>query len=130
MAETYPREIYPLIGVKAHDPSGGTRKRTAKILLGTGEQLVTPTAFVPVDAVTREPLVPGGGELALNDVTYGLIASTPKGDIWGVNFYPRFGRIPAGLDEAFYLLQLTPYVSTQAGIPLDDVTFRLRVRQT
>ncbi len=103
-----------------HDPSGGSEKHTIEIPLESGVQLLQTTTLTATDQYGAD--LTGDDRLVLLNIEIGFL----KGNTWGVNFWPRFGK---RCSEAY--LRVVPYYSDGlSGIPGEDITVVLRIADT
>lgn len=112
--------LSPIV-IKAHDPDG-TRLRTIKVALDSGDSLLNTTTLTPVNEQ--------GGALVGDTFTatiesMGLIAAGgAAGDIWGVNYRLRGGSLGA------HWIRLRPFLASQPSEPAYDQTFAVLIAQT
>lgn len=114
---------YPLL--KEHDPDG-TRQRTVKCVLDSGDSLLPQTTLVPVNAAGEEII---GGDFAVEVTAMGLIKADSAGDIWGVN-YRLLGGAARVDEEPLPLIRLRPWLASQPDKSAYDQTFRVPIKQT
>lgn len=108
------------IRIKTHDPDG-TRLRTIKVILDSGDSLLNATTLVPVDAAGAGLV---GDTFTSTIESMGLIQASAAGDIWGVNY-----RLRAGSPGAHWI-RLRPYLASQPAEPAYDQTFAVLIAQT
>lgn len=109
--------------LKEHDPDG-TRVRTIKVVLDVGDSLLPATSLTPVDPETGATLV--GDTFAIDVISTGLVASTPDGDIWGINY-----RLLDGTTlDVLRGVRFRPWLASQPDRPAYDQTFTVLVRNT
>lgn len=114
---------YPQL--KAHDPDG-TRPRTVKCVLDTGDALLSATTLFPVDD-TGQPL--SGSDFTVEVISIGFISAGLGGDIWGVNYRLHGGRGMLGASP-LPMICLRPFLASQPDEPAYDQTFRVPIKQT
>lgn len=114
--------------LKDHDPDG-TRLRTIKVTLDSGDSLLNTTTLVPVDKFGADIV---GGDLAITIVSMGLIAAgaAGAGDIWGINYRITGGASRVGEANPLPMIRLRPYLASQPSAPAYDQTFRVAITQT
>jgi hypothetical protein len=122
MSCVLPKQVPPRLA--AHDPSGGTCKRTLTVPVNAGDSLTASTTLVAVNADGSALDV--GETLTVTIISLGRISASPGGDLWGVNYKVRYGS-KKGVD---YLLVLTPWLASQPSEPQYDQTFALPVLET
>lgn len=120
---TLPESKFPRVGVKPHDPSGGTRKRTLKFKIPHDDTVASGT-LTPVDDLDAT-LVEATTPLQVGALEFFLIVADAKGDVWGCNFYPRYGN-----RKTLYKLRLRMFFASQPTIAQPDMTFELYCDET
>lgn len=114
MSETTP------IRLKPHDPDG-TRLRTIKVVLNSGDALLNTTTLTPVNEQGADLV---GDTFTATIESIGLIQAGAGGDIWGVNYRLRSGS------PGPHWIRLRPFLASQPSEPAYDQTFAVLIAQT
>jgi hypothetical protein len=113
--------IYPSVGVRKHDPSGGTHKRSIPLLLDPGDSITAAS----ITAVDGNDVQINGDTLQINSITFALTKASTTGDTWTINFSPLLGT-----PNTTYLLRLRYTLASQPSTPQEDLTYTMRCEQT